>query len=118
MKYTPEEIRAEAYDTRLMDYDNTADMLEAMLKAVELFRWRGAENDPPPKDGTTIIAEFDDGPAVVEWGAWEDNHGCWVIAKGPGVEIEEEPTLWMPYPASYLTALAPFDFTTEEEVKP
>ena len=84
MKYTPEEIRAEALDTRLMDYDDTADMLEAMLKAVE---------------AASVVVE---------------NNKVFLLDYKYNTKPPHE-VIMLQHLAD---TLAPFDFTTEEEVKP
>ena len=100
MKYTLEEIRAEAYDTRLMDYDNTADMLEAMLKAVEALK--------------TIE------PALKRFAEHHsrNRNPAGILMYAPQSNFREEPSISLRDVLDLVAALAPFDFTTEEEVKP
>jgi len=89
---------------------------ENVLKNVAAEPWQSPSKNPPPKDGTWILAVFghelhpDGLPVVVKWGKWELKYEVlpdgteiptdeiiegWTLADGfPGDMVTGEPVAW------------------------
>lgn len=61
-------------------------------KIIAIGVWNKTMEEPPPKDGTTILAWFFDSSYIGLVG-WDENHQCWEV-KGRRLPIIDEPISW------------------------